>query len=498
MRHSAFPWHRYKGILGYTGAIAVIVGLIILTPILCLLFFEKEITFSLGFVFPGSALILFGSILSYVFLPGTRPNITHKDGAIIVVLSWTLAILAGAVPFMVILDFDFTQAVFESTSGWTTTGLSVVDVTVAPRSILFFRSVIQFAGGAGFAIIMLSALAGPKGTALSRAEGRKDQLVPNVRSSARVVGTMYSCYAIIGIFLLGNVGMGWFDAVNHSLTAVSTGGFSTHSLSIGHWDNPGLEVVLIALMLLGATSFVTTYSFIKGRFACLGRNGELRLESALLLAAVPLLFFTATMGLYPTLDKAVRVAIFEAVSAITTTGFTTVAYSNWPDVGWAMLVILMLIGGGTGCTAGGMKQYRVYVLYRALLWEFKRKVLPGSVVTDPDVWHGEDRRFLNNADLCDVGLYAFLYLVLFASGILTMSAYGYSLKEAAFEFASTLSTVGLSVGVTKTTAPPLILWAQIFGMVLGRLEVFTIIVGVAALAKDVPSMIHPAQNSHVS
>lgn len=489
MRYAGFLRQRYKGILGYTGIILCIVGLVILSPLICVPFYSHEMVLGWGFVLPGVLNLLAGWVVSRMWLPDEPFDLTYQEGSIIVVLSWTIAVLAGAIPFLITLDLDFTQAVFESTSGWTTTGLSVVDVTAAPSLVLFYRSVLQFAGGAGFAIIMLSALAGPRGTALGMAEGREGQLVPNVKRSAKLVISMYSCYALIGAICLHAAGMGWFDAFNHALTGVSTGGFSTQPQSIGYWNSPTVEAITIVLMLLGATNFLTSYMLLKGKFVFVRRNGELRLELALLFCFIPLLFFGVTQSLYPSLQKTLRVTIFETVSAISTTGFSTVGYETWGDLGWIVLTLLMLIGGGTGSTAGGLKQYRVYVLYRALLWEFKRCILPKQVVTDPDVWHGEQRRFISDEDLRHASLYVFLYLFLFAVGAMVISAYGYSVKEGFFEFASTVGTVGLSVGVTTANAPQGILWTQVTGMLLGRLEFFTIIVGSIKLAQDLRSMV---------
>jgi trk system potassium uptake protein TrkH len=242
-------------------------------------------------------------------------------------------------------------------------------------------------------------------------------------------------------------------------------------------------------MFLGATSFLTSHMLLKRRFKFVMLNGELRLELALLLFSFAVLFFGVTKNLYPILDKTLRVTIFEAVSAISTTGFSTVGYENWGGLGWIVLIVLMLIGGGTGSTAGGLKQYRVYVLYRGLLWEFRRRILPQQVITDPDVWHGEQRRFISDEDLRRAGLFVFLYLAMFIFGAMIISAYGYPLKESLFEFASTVGTVGLSVGVTKASALSGMLWTQIIGMLLGRLEFFTIIVGAIKLGQDLRSML---------
>lgn len=488
MRYPESLRQRYKGILGYTGVIACIVGLLILSPLLCLPFYNNELCIGWAFVWPGLLTLLAGWVLSRLFLPRKAFNLTYQEGSVIVVLSWTVAILAGAVPFLISLDLSLTQAVFESTSGWTTTGLSVVDVTTAPHLVLFYRSVLQLAGGAGFAIIMLSALAGPAGTALSAAEGREGRLVPNIKRSAKLVVSMYTCYAAMGIVALRVVDMEWFDALNHSFTAVSTGGFSTRSQSIGYWNSPGVEAVIIVLMLLGSTNFLTSYMLLNRKFKLVLRNGELRLELAFLLFSLTLVFFGVTKNLYPILHEGLRVTIFQVVSAMSTTGFSTVGHENWGGLGWIVLIVLMLIGGGTGSTAGGLKQYRIYILYRGLLWEFRRLILPQKAVTDPDVWHGEQQRFISDEDLRHAGLFVFLYLAIFTFGSMIISAYGYSLKQALFEFASTLGTVGLSAGVTTADAPPGILWIQILGMLLGRLEFFTIIVGAIKLSQDLRSM----------
>jgi trk system potassium uptake protein TrkH len=166
-------------------------------------------------------------------------------------------------------------------------------------------------------------------------------------------------------------------------------------------------------MLLGATNFVTSYLLLKAKYRSIIRNSELRFQSFLLLVSIPLVFFCVTQSLYPTLDKALRVTVFELVSAATTTGFSTADYRNWKELGWIVMIVLMIIGGGTGSTAGGLKQYRVCIMYRGLIWEFKRRMLSEKAVTQPDVWHGEQQRFINDEDFRHVGLFIFLYMATF-------------------------------------------------------------------------------------
>ena len=483
-RYTNFLRQRYRAIVGYTGLICAIAGLVILSPLLALFFYPEELSLAWAFALPGIALVAVGLILWRSLTAKRNISLSVQEGAVIVVLTWLLAIVVGVFPFMALEGLNFTQAMFESTSGWTTTGLSVVDVEQASKLILLYRSNIELAGGAGLAIITLSAIAGPIGSGLTTAEGRSEQLAPNVRRSAKLVLSIYSGYCVVGIIALVIAGMGWFDAVNHAFAALSTGGFSTRSDSIGYWDSPGVEAVTIVLMLLGTLNFVTGYFLIRGKFKTVVRNGEVRLQALLIPLCIIIILFGVGIGLYPTLGKSIRVAIFEVITALSTTGFSTVGYSDWNSLGWTIMIILMLIGGGTGATAGGIKQFRIYALYRALVWEIKSMLLPDRAVTEADYWQGDSRKFLSDNQIKTIALFVFLYLILFTVGVTIIAAYGYSLPESLFEYASTLSTVGLSIGVTAPDAPTGLLWAQIIGMFLGRLEVFTVFIGIIRLCQD--------------
>jgi trk system potassium uptake protein TrkH len=494
MRERAFLRQRYRAIFSYTGLIGLIGGLLILSPLALLLAFPTEKTLVWGFLAPGLALSLVGGLLWRAFRPAETVALTLQEGMVIVVLAWLLVIGFGATPFLLIGDLNFSQAIFEATSGWTTTGLSVVDVEQASPLILFYRSVMQLAGGAGLAIIMLSALAGPVGPGLSSAEGRSEQLLPHVQRSVKLVLTLYLGYVIVGWLALWLAGMNWFDALTHAFAALSTGGFSTRTESIGYWDSPLIEAVTISLMLVGTLNFLTAYTLLQGKFKAVWRNGELRLSAVLITLGVVVLLVGVTAGVYPTLGKASRVAIFETVTALSTTGFSTVGYGNWNALGWLVLIGLMLVGGGTGSTAGGIKQYRIYALYRGLLWEMKGMLLPKNTITEPDIWQGEQRQFLSDSRLRQTGLFVFLYLITFGLGSGIIAAHGYSLPESLFEFGSALGTVGLSVGVTAATAPLGVLWTEIAGMMLGRLEFFTIFIGLTKIVTDTPAMVVPASN----
>ena len=487
MPHRNWLGSKYRAIFGYTSLISAIAGTTILFPLIALIAYPEEIKLAWGFLIPGLFLVIIGLLLWFQ-LKHSSTSLSIQAGSIILVLSWLTAIAFGTIPFVSVSGLNFTQAVFESTSGWTTTGLSVIDVSQTSHLILLYRSTIQLVGGAGFAIVALSAMIAPAGMAIATAEGRSEQLVPNVRRSAKLVLNIYTGYVAVGIVALRLAGMNWFDAVNHAFAALSTGGFSTRATSVGYWDSPAIEAVTIFLMLLGTLNFLTSYLLLTARLKAVLRNSEVKLQAFVIPICLAILLLGVTSKLALTLNKALRVTLFATITALSTSGFSTVSYTNWNSLGWLVLIVLMLIGGGTGATAGGIKQFRVYALYKGIIWEVRRQLLPKDAVTEPDVWQGETRYFLSDRQLRQISMFVFLYLGIYLAGSAIIAAYGYSLPESLFEYASALSTVGLSVGVTSPDAPVGLLWTEILGMFLGRLEFFPIFVGLIGLYRDLQTI----------
>ncbi len=467
-----------------TGLILVIAGLITLSPLLLLLFEPGESAYALPFLIAGLSSSAAGASLWIIFR-SPKPVISPAHGAIVIVASWIAVCALSAIPVMMLARVNFTLGFFESVSGWTTTGLSIVDVEKVPRILLLWRSIMQLAGGAGLAIVMLAAFSLPVGAGLYRAEGKGEQLVPNVVRSSKVVLTLYAGYAGFGIVAYLAAGMRPFDAINHTFAAISTGGFSTHEASIGFWDSPRVESISIVLMILGNLNFGTAYLLVRGRAKPFLLNVEIRLFFFLLIVAIPVVLFFTTRAIFPSLPKAVRVAVFETISALTTTGFSTVSYDNWNGTGLLVLILLMIVGGGACSTAGGLKQYRVYLLWRSVRWEISRTILPRRVVHEHRVWSGEFPSYPGDGQFVQAGAFAFLYLAFYFAGALVMSAYGIPLKSALFEFASALGTVGLSVGVTSPSLPGPLIWLETAAMFLGRLEFFVVIGAFARAVMDI-------------
>ncbi|TGE35146.1 TrkH family potassium uptake protein [Desulfosporosinus fructosivorans] len=479
----------YKITLGYIGILTMIIGGMLLLPLLVLVAYPDELRYAINFIIPAAIALLIGYLLSFLIRGEKNHKLTLRQDTVIVVSVWLMATFFSALPFMLSGQLNFTQAYFEAVSGWTTTGLSVVDVTVTPKVYLLHRSIMQFFGGVGLVLVMLSALSGTYGMRLYNAEGHSDKLLPNLAKSARIIMSIYAGYVLAGVILYVTFGMPWFDAINHSIGALSTGGFSTQTDSIGAYKSFPIELITIILMLLGTINFAAHLLLIKGKFRNFFRVGEIRFMFAFLGFSIPIAAFVSLNGIYGSVSEGFRISAFQLVSALTTTGFSTVTYNSWSPFSIFIMIIAMLIGGGTGSTAGGIKQNRIYLMVKAFYWNLKRKFLPEHLVHEDFIYRPEGKVYIDQKHLTEVYNFTFIYMVLFFLGVSVLVAYGYSLQDSLFEFASSLGTVGLSVGVTLPTTPSVVLWTEIVGMLFGRLEIYVILIAVIKFFKDAKSIV---------
>jgi trk system potassium uptake protein TrkH len=470
--------------LKYIGVMLMFIAGIILLPIIILPFYAEEIKYIVNFLVPAGIAGLLGYLLNKINVPEDY-RLTTGNAATVVVGIWILATFFSSLPFIFSGMLNFTQAYFEAMSGWTTTGLSVVDVSNAPKIFLLFRSMIQFFGGVGIVLIVVSALSESFGMTLFASEGHNNKLLPNLAKTARLIIKIYSGYFVAGTLLYVIFGMPVFDAVNNSMAALSTGGFSTEALSIGAYESFAIELVTIILMILGSTNFYANMLLVKGRFREFFKLGETKLVLFFTAAVVPLLAFVSLSGLYGNFTDSLRISLFNVVSALTTTGFSTVSYNDWPDFSYLMMIVLMIIGGGIGSTAGGIKLERFYIISKQISWSIRRKFMPERMVNKPTIYKAEGKSLITPDVYNESSNYALIFMAIMIVGTSILTLCGYGLKEALFEFASALGTVGLSIGVTSINTPPVALWTMTFGMLLGRLEIFVIFYAIINIARKI-------------
>lgn len=468
----------------------MLAGFVILLPLFTLFFFPEEFNMANCFIVPGVMMILIGYLTNLLLFPKRKERLKKNDEAVIVFLGWLSVIIAGALPFVLSGEYSFSQSVFEAASGFSTTGLSVVNADVAPKIFLMYRSIMLFSGGIGLVLIVTSILPDIYSMRLHTAEGHSELMMPNLAHSVRTVILIYAGYATAGTVLYNLCGMGLFDSLNHSMSAISTGGFSTKSASIGYYNDPRIELVTEILMILGATGFLVHLLLLKGKFKILFKHCEILLTVLLISLCTPVCAFLILDGVSGNWSLAVRQSLFQVISALTTTGFQTV--SSFETASPPLIFIftlLMLIGGGAGSTAGGIKQFRICIMLKQIWWNIQLKFGDRHIVRINKIERMGVRQIISPENLNEINVFAVIYILIFLLGSFILMLCGNSIGDSMFEFASVLGTVGFSAGLTSSSASNVVLWTSSIGMILGRLEIFVILMAVIRIKNGIKNPI---------
>lgn len=477
---------NYRLVLYYLSVFIFLIGIIQLLPLLVLPFYPEEIGYAKCFIIPGILSFLVSYLMKFFLRDTEIIKLEKHYDSILVVSVWILAIVISSFPWMISGDYNFTQAMFEMTSGFSTTGLSVVDVVNCPHIFLMFRSITLFVGGIGLVLILTCTLSDRYGLNIYHAEGHNDRLMPNLTKSARFIMSLYSVYILIGSIAYVIAGMSVFDAINTSIAALSTGGFSTNALSIYGYHSLPIEIITMILMLLGMTNFLVHLSLLKGKFKNAIKNSETKFFAVVFVIALVLMVKNLLDTNYcSSYFESLRYSVFQLITSITTTGFvSTKDLTSLPSGFVTVMILLMLIGGDIESTAGGIKQYRVIVALKGIYNNIKGTVTNSNVVETQYIYRAGEKKVLSEQEKSSNAKYVLFYIILFFIGSLIFTMHGYNLQDSMFEFSSALSTVGLSVGITNYNACGIILWTGIIGMFFGRLEIMVIFETFIKIFKD--------------
>lgn len=460
----------------------LLIGPLVAAPVAVLPFYPQDAAYTLPFVLPALGSVLAGAAACFMGKQDSsefewRASLHHSS--LTVLFAWGWGVLVGALPFVLGGQLTFVQALFEAVSGWTTTGLSVMDVSVTPHIFLFHRSFMQFCGGLGFVMMMVMLVQDKQSMNLYNAEGHPDKLMPNLKKTAQTICLMYDGFLLAGTAAYRLAGMDWFDGICHAMCSLSTGGFSTKLNSIGDFNSFPIELVTIVLMLIGTTNFAVLLLLTRGKWRQAFRVSEMRFMGLLFLLFVPVTALSLMHGLHMSAGEGFRHALFDISSALSTTGYSTMSYTDWPPFAVGILILMMLIGGGIGSTAGGLKLTRVYLMLRITLQNVRKRLLPPRSVEAPYYVRAQGKTPIDTALALDTSGFVACYLCLYTIGTLLLTeTAGCSLTEAMFEFASALGTVGLSIGITNPATGAATLIVEILGMLLGRLEIFIVLTGI--------------------
>ncbi|WP_448375094.1 TrkH family potassium uptake protein [Fervidobacterium sp.] len=466
---------------------------IALLPTLFCFFYPNEIFNTYPFLITAAiSLVIYLSGL--IFKVEDLGTINYKDGAVLTIFSWLVVSLLSAIPHILLGNLNFSQAFFESVSGLSGTGLTMyTDVTKLSKLLLFWRSLTQYVGGAGFAVLMLGMLLGPKAAGFYKSEGRSDNLVPNIRRSAQIIVEIYLAYTIAGTIAMKIAGMNWFEALNHTMTALGTGGFSTRNGSIGEFNNLAVEIVTIFLMFIGATGFGIHYAFWKRNFKAVLKNGEPWLLTISVFVSSLILSYYSVGKYFNSFAEGFRYIIFQTTSAISGTGFQTLPLNDTKWLSFSpfmfILILFMLAGGEMDSTSSGIKQFRFWVIINTIHDTIRNFLLPRNTVKKKILYKGEQQIILGDDNVREALLIFMLYISTFALGSFILMLHGYGIEKSMFEFASAMDGVGLSCGVTSPDMSLSAMWTLILGMFAGRFEFLIVMYAFARVFDDTSTKI---------
>ncbi len=431
-----------------------------------------------------STLITSGTgILILALTHKARKEIGKREGFIIVTLVWVLFSFFGSLPFILSNSIpDLTNAFFETMSGFTTTGSSILnDIESLPNGILFWRSMTQWLGGMGIIVLSLAILPifGIGGMQLFAAEVPgpvADKLSPRINSTAKSLWIIYLFFTLLETALLWIGGMTLFDAINHSFTTMATGGYSTKQASIAYWTSPFIQYVITFFMIIAGTNFTISYLLFTGKFKKAIDNEELRYYLLFIAGFTVIiatgLFVSTKLGI----EQAFRDSIFQVASIITTTGYATVDYLHWTPFLIMVLFAGFFFGGSAGSTGGGLKIMRIVLLLKNSYYELRRIIHPNAIVPVRFNNKPVSEQIINNV----LAFFMFYFVIFFGSTILLMLVVP-DLPSSMGAVATSLGNIGPGLGLygpaeNFSALHPAGKWFLSFLMLIGRLELFTVLV----------------------
>ncbi len=450
-------------------------------PLLWAIYYKDRsiISFSISMVIT----VICGFLLFIFFRDEDTEVISHREGMAIVTFGWASIGLFGALPFYLGGEFCvFVDAFFESVSGFTTTGASVLTgIEGISKGLLFWRSFIQWLGGMGIIVLSVAILPflGVGGMQLYKAEVPSpvpDKLKPRIRDMAMVLWKVYALISVAEVLLLMIGGMDLYDALCHTFTTMPTGGFSTKNTSIAYYNSVYIDVVIIFFMMLAGINFSLHYQMLRGKTLAFWRDAECRFFFGTVFLLIIVVSFNVYGAVYKTIAEAFRFGAFQVVSIITTTGFATADYEQWPAMSQIILVLCMFIGASAGSTGGGMKCLRV-MLYLKYCYKELFSLIHPHAVTQIKIGGKPVPEDVLKSVLGFLGLYIGLFV--FCS--ILLAGLGVDFVTSFAAVAATIGNIGPgfgSVGPIENYSqiPYLGKWLLIWCMLLGRLEIYTVII----------------------
>ncbi|MBS9766234.1 MAG: TrkH family potassium uptake protein [Flavobacteriaceae bacterium] len=444
----------------------------------------------------GIVTIFIGALL-WFFNRNARKDLQKKEGYLIVTLGWLMLATTGTFPYLFTGTIpSFTSAFFETISGYSTTGSSILtDIESMPKGVLFWRSATHWIGGMGIIVLTIAILPllGIGGMQLFMAEApgpSADKMHPRITETAKRLWLIYLLLTLIEFLLLRIAGMTWYDAINHAMATMSTGGFSTKNASVAHWNGqPMIQYIITIFMFIAGTNFVLTYFALKGKVQKVLQNEEFKYYLFGTIGLVLLMTFIIVNFQDPNLvttidhpkpygnvESAFRHSAFSIVSVMTTTGFVTADFTKWNYFATMIMFAVFFLGGSAGSTSGGVKIVRHIIMFKNSFLEFKKLLHPNAII--PVRYEGGA---VPQSIVFNILSFFALYVLMFIIGSVLLTLFGLDFKSALGASISSLGNIGPAIGTVSPvdnfahlSVPAK--WVCSFLMLIGRLELFTVLI----------------------
>jgi len=475
---------NYKIVIKILGLLLIFLSFTMLLPLPFSYYYDSKDQASFIASFLITFIVGFLSFFSFKRdIEKSQKDVHPKEGFAIVGFGWVLLATFGALPYVISGAIpSYTDAFFETMSGFTTTGASILkDIESLPKGILFWRSFTHWLGGMGIIVLSIAILPilGVAGMQLFKAEvpgPTADKLTPRITETAKILWGVYFLLTVVETILLMFAGMNLFDALCHTFGTMATGGFSTKNASIAAYNNPWIEFIIIIFMIIAGMNFALHYRVLTGNFRDLFRNEEARYYLLIISIATVFLTFDIARHNMADFENAFRYGLFQVVSIITTTGYGTFDYEKLSYTTHFILLILMFVGGCAGSTGGGLKVIRTIILSKYAYSEIKRLVHPKAIV--PVRFGG---KAVDKAILANISGFFIIYMFISAISVLLITFFNIDIVTSIGAVAACINNIGpglADVGPTDNYAffHPVVKWLLSFLMLIGRLEVFTVLV----------------------
>jgi trk system potassium uptake protein TrkH len=466
-------------------------------PIICGFIYHDPERFVNSFIYSAIITFISGILLITFFRRKQLTNLSLKGALIFVLSIWGIIAIYSGLPYLLSGELGIFDSFFEAMSGITTTGFSLIPVEVHPYSVAMWKSLTQWFGGLGIIVLLLVIV--PSSVSLKRlffAEGRTEQMTPNVKHTTMIFLKLYLSITTLGILLYLLLGLDLYEAVCFTFTSFATGGYSIYASDAHIFNSLPIQIVTMFLMILGSTNFVIHYRILKGNTKNLFKDIELRAMFIIIVIATLLVIISLYSHGYYNQDILIifRHSLFQVISVMSSTGFVSQDIAAWPQFSFFLLILLTFVGGSICSTSGGIKLYNIVILFKSIIWEVEEMMLPKNTIKPKKINHDKKVREISNKAIKTILIFVVSYILIFILSTFVILFYCNDFSLAATVAALSIGNTGISVDYISASMPFMVKLILIIDFWVGRISVWPLFLGVLYLINRAESKINNLNN----